>query len=145
MNIYERAKFFDEMAQTMKNLEVSVRRKEMDLASCLFFTGDEKLIRNSLALVTLYPSLGFRPIKAAAYVHHREMSKTKTGWTKRQTVEGDGHEITRKENGVFLCSCMDFCYNLKAIEVAQGPPQQPCCHILATALSHPEILAVFIQ
>lgn len=144
-SIYDRIELFKGMVETMQLFGVAVRRREMDNASCLFLTGDQALVKNALALVERYPVLGFRPIKAASYVHHREVYQTATGWAKRPADGIDECKITQKESGVFVCSCLDFRYNLKAIQVARGPPQQPCCHILAAALSHSEILEVFIQ
>lgn len=144
-NVYARIKLFKEMLATMQELEVSVQRREVDLASCLFLTGDMGLAKNAMTLVALYPVLGFRPIKGAGYVHHRALLPTAMGWQKQSVGDNnDDYKIARTDAGVFICTCPDFSYNLKAIRVPNGPPQQPCCHILAAALSDPDILGVFL-
>lgn len=148
---------YEALLVLMKERGTTPRTVERSIARCLYFTGDEHLIANAEALYRQYPVLGFRPFKAAGYVHHEEIVLVVEGFD-LAARDGGGllalahrhgqavaHEIGVTDNDILICSCLDYRYNAKIVDVLSGPSQQPCCHILALALKTRSILRLFLE
>lgn len=148
---------YEGLMALMKERGTTPRVVERSIARCLYFTGDEHLIANAEALYRRYPVLGFRPFKAAGYVHHEEIVLIVEGFD-MATRDGGGllalahrhgqavaHEIGVTDSDVLICSCLDYQYNAKTVDVLSGPLQQPCCHILALALKVRSVLKLFLE
>lgn len=148
---------YEALLALMKERGTTTRVVERSIARCLYFTGDEHLIAGAEALYRQYPTLGFRPFKAAGYVHHEEIVLVVEGFDLAE-CDGGGllalahrhgqavaHEIGVTDAGVLICSCLDYQYNAKMVDVLNGPSQQPCCHILGLALKVRSILKLFLE
>lgn len=146
MDMNYRKKLYKNVIDTLAEQGKKPAAMDRELGHCLIHTADEPLVENVIALFKRYPALGFRSIKAGNYVFKEWVwindllaGTTNDGMFAEVTgTEGESHLVGVTENGVYFCGCKDFLYRLKAIPVMAGPPQQPCCHILAVALSDPE-------
>lgn len=148
---------YETLLALMKERETMPQPVERSIARCLYFTGDEHLIANAEALYRQYPVLGFRPFKAAGYVHHEEIVLVVEGFDLAKRDGGGllalahrhgrpgAYEIGVTDSGVLICSCLDYQYNAKVVDVLSSPSQQPCCHILALALKVPSLLKLFLE
>lgn len=147
---------YQNMINRMKESGKALLPIEQSIARCLYFTGWPELVENAEELYRAYPQSGFRPFKAAGYVHHDELQLVPDGFQlaerygtaavaiahrRSQEIE---HEISVTSSGLFCCSCMDFMYNVRPLDVQEGVSQQPCCHIYALALKVPSVLKIFL-
>lgn len=162
---YKAVKGYEALLETLKERNLSPRVEDRLICRCLYFTGDPSLVETARALFEKYPDLGFRPYKGACYVHHRDIEVVeflddKCGEDVARAINEtvkigvayrsgrgpeDRHTVSITPQGVLICTCKDFQFNLKAMAVYQGPKQQPCCHILAMALLDNQILKKFME
>lgn len=95
--------------------------------------GSEELAERVVHLLDLYPALNDRPLKAGEMVSEYRVWLGPGVIGRVQRDNGVWREVCFV-NGHFTCTCEDFQFNLKAIQVADGSYQQPCAHILAVVL-----------
>ncbi len=158
-------KKYQQLLETMKECGTIPLVVERSIAMCLYYTGAPTLIEKATVLHEKYPVLGFRPFKAAGYVHHREIyfdsiavkgssyqiaarvikKPVLVAEAKRSLPDSVLHTIFMKPDGKLTCTCQDYLYNLKPIAVLSGPNQKLCCHILAAALSIDTLMKLLIQ
>lgn len=154
LTIPEREKMFEAVMNTMAEAGKIPLALEREWGHSLIHTGDPVLVSNTIALFEAYPELGYRSIKAGAYVHYGDVwvnpllagnSNDGIFAHVQQPNRPLGYLVGETDDGVFFCVCKDYKYNLKATPVVSGPPQQPCCHILAVALNDEKILKIFLK
>lgn len=94
-----------------------------------------------LQLMERYPELGDRPLAAGELAAQDRVKLIEGGGPLVAEVQTDREGLPSHlvnflhVQKIFTCDCQDFKYNLKAIRMASGCRQQPCKHILATALA----------
>lgn len=95
--------------------------------------GGDELAARVEQLLARYPQLKDRPLTAGEMVAQYRVWPGLGVIARVERETGEMREVNFI-NEHFTCTCEDFIYNVKAIEVADGSYQSLCPHILAACL-----------